>query len=103
MRDLVNKKSFLLRKKLDGILHWLFPRWWVPLYTSVTFSRMRYHQCIENRRWQDAALTRISSVGGLVSLLAVFFLARRKATSQALQDMALIVFNHVPQLRTLRM
>ena len=49
MRDLVNKKSFLLRKKLDNLLHWLAPDWWVPLYTSVTFSRMRYHQCINNR------------------------------------------------------
>ena len=49
MRDLVNKKSFLLRKKLDNLLHWLSPGWWVPLYTSVTFSRMRYHQCIKNR------------------------------------------------------
>ena len=49
MRDLVNKKSFLLRKKFDNFLHWLAPDWWVPLYTSVTFSRMRYHQCIKNR------------------------------------------------------
>jgi len=49
MRDLVNKKSFLLRKKLDNLLHWLFPKWWVPLYTSVTFSSMRYHQCVSNR------------------------------------------------------
>ena len=49
MRDLVNKKSFLVRKKLDNLLHWLAPDWWVPLYTSVTFSRMRYHQCIKNR------------------------------------------------------
>lgn len=39
MRDLVAKPSFLLRKKLDNALHALFPRWWIPLYTSVTFSR----------------------------------------------------------------
>ena len=44
MRDLVNKKSFLVRKKLDNFLHWLFPNNWVPLYTSVTFTRMRYHE-----------------------------------------------------------
>ena len=49
MRDLVNKKSFLVRKKLDNFLHWLFPSFWVPLYTSVTFSRMRYNQCVSNR------------------------------------------------------
>ena len=53
MRDLVNRWSFLIRKKFDNTLHWLFPSWWVPLYTSVTFSRMRYHLCIENKKWQD--------------------------------------------------
>ena len=53
MRDLVNRFSFLARKRFDNTLHWLFPNWWVPLYTSVTFSRMRYHLCIENKKWQD--------------------------------------------------
>jgi len=103
MRDLVNKKSFLVRKKLDNLLHWLLPDWWVPLYTSVTFSRMRYNQCIENRKWQDAALTRLSSVGGLVSLLAVYLIASRKATSQALTDVVNVVFNAVPALQAWRM
>jgi len=103
MRDLVNKKSFLLRKKLDNFLHWLLPDWWVPLYTSVTFSRMRYNRCIENRKWQDAALTRISSIGGLVSLLAVYLIASRKATNQALTDVVNVVFNAVPSLQSWRM
>jgi len=103
MRDLVNKKSFLVRKKLDNLLHWLLPNWWVPLYTSVTFSRMRYNQCIENRKWQDVALTRLSSVGGLVSLLAVYLIASRKATSQALTDAVNVVFNAVPALQAWRM
>ena len=53
MRDLVNQWSFLMRKRFDNVMHWLFPNWWVPLYTSVTFSRMRYHLCIENKKWQD--------------------------------------------------
>nr|CAD7396661.1 unnamed protein product [Timema poppensis] len=52
MRDLVNKRSFLLRKKLDELLFWLFPRQWVPLYTSVTFSNMSYTQCLSNKQWQ---------------------------------------------------
>ncbi len=53
MRDLVAKPTFLLRKKIDNLLHLLLPRLWVPLYTSVTFTRMRYHACILNRKWQD--------------------------------------------------
>ena len=53
MRDLTARKSFLLRKYLDNFLYWLVPKFWVPLYTSVTFTRMRYHQCIKNKAWQD--------------------------------------------------
>ena len=53
MRDLTARKSFLLRKYLDNFLYWLVPKVWVPLYTSVTFTRMRYHQCIKNKAWQD--------------------------------------------------
>lgn len=53
MRDLVNSKLFLLRKKWDDLLSRLLPRTWVPLYTMVTFSRERYHLCIAKKRWQD--------------------------------------------------
>ncbi|XP_076463715.1 kynurenine 3-monooxygenase-like [Babylonia areolata] len=59
MRASVNSRLFLFRKKLDNLLHWAFPSFWVPLYTSVSFSRMRYHQCIANRAWQDKILTNI--------------------------------------------
>merc|ERR1711988_1382071 len=83
MRDLVNKKSFLVRKKLDNFLHWLFPNNWVPLYTSVTFSRMRYHHCVSNKAWQDEALKKISTIVGVSGLLAVFLLARHEACYQA--------------------
>merc|ERR1712142_158880 len=76
MRDLVNKKSFLLRKKFDNLLHWLAPDWWVPLYTSVTFSRMRYHQCIKNRKWQDSALTWFSSAAGLASIASLWLISQ---------------------------
>lgn len=53
MRDLVARPSFRMRKKLDNLLYKLMPRTWIPLYTSVTFSRMRYKECVENRKWQD--------------------------------------------------
>jgi len=57
MRDLVAKRSFLIRKKLDNFLHWLMPNVWIPLYTTVTFSRMRYSRCISNKKWQDELLS----------------------------------------------
>ncbi|KAK2726670.1 hypothetical protein QYM36_007489 [Artemia franciscana] len=75
MRDLVNHLSFRLRKKLDDALHWLLPRRWVPLYTSVTFSRMRYHHCIQNKKWQDEVVSNaVRTIGGLGILAATYCL-----------------------------
>lgn len=53
MRDLVNRRSFLLRKKVDNLLFWLLPNIWVPLYLSVAFTNIGYRQCMENKYWQD--------------------------------------------------
>ncbi|KAK6024533.1 hypothetical protein OSTOST_09657 [Ostertagia ostertagi] len=53
LKDLVNHRSYKLRKKLDLFLNWLFPKTWIPRYSMVTFTRMPYHQIVEDRRWQD--------------------------------------------------
>ncbi|ESN95268.1 hypothetical protein HELRODRAFT_102672 [Helobdella robusta] len=58
MKADVNSRLFILRKKLDNILYWMLPKTWVPLYTSVSFSRIRYHQCMANRDWQDKVINR---------------------------------------------
>merc|ERR1711992_473200 len=70
MRDLVARRSFLLRKLLDNFLYWIFPRKWVPLYTSVTFTRMRYHHCISNKKWQDELLEKIGNFMAMSSVAA---------------------------------
>ena len=56
MRDLVMKKSFIVRKYVDTALNWLFPNNWIPLYSTVTFSRMPYRDCIKNKAWQDKVM-----------------------------------------------
>ncbi|XP_071962180.1 kynurenine 3-monooxygenase-like [Antedon mediterranea] len=60
MRDLVNSRSFLFRKKVDNILHMIMPNSFIPLYTMVSFTRLRYHQIIKKWRFQkkivDSAL-----------------------------------------------
>lgn len=53
MRDLVNRKSFLVRKWFDNKMSALLPEQWQPLYTMVTFSRTPYQKCLNDRRWQD--------------------------------------------------
>lgn len=53
MRSGVTSWTFLVRKKLDDYLFWLLPNVWVPLYTMVSFTRIRYHECTKRRQWQD--------------------------------------------------
>ncbi|XP_076175190.1 kynurenine 3-monooxygenase cn isoform X2 [Ptiloglossa arizonensis] len=58
MRDLVVRKSYLLRKHLDTFLHQRIPNTWIPLYSTVHFSRMKFRDCIANKEWQDKVLRR---------------------------------------------
>ena len=55
MRDLVARPSFLLRKKLDNLLHWMMPEVWIPLYTRFIFERCFCTQllkiCGNTSRW----------------------------------------------------
>lgn len=31
----------------------LVPKFWIPLYTSVHFTRMGFRDCMINKEWQD--------------------------------------------------
>ena len=53
MRHLVNSRTFLMRKALDGFLHTFFPNSWTPLYSMVSFTRVRYHLAIAHKQRQD--------------------------------------------------
>lgn len=77
MRKSVNSKMFLLRKKIDNMLHWIFPNSWVPLYTMVSFSRERYHLCIAKRKQQDKVLSSFIQVGVVSVMVGGFLLFRR--------------------------
>ncbi|XP_043272588.1 kynurenine 3-monooxygenase-like [Venturia canescens] len=56
MRDLVTRKTFMLRRGIDTFLHALWPKGWVPLYNTIHFSRMGFRDCIANKQWQDKVL-----------------------------------------------
>lgn len=58
MRSHTASTAFQLRIKLEAVLHWLFPRHWVPLYTLVAFTRVPYAQVFEQGRRQDRFLKR---------------------------------------------
>ena len=63
MRDLVSSRTFLLKKKLDILLNRLFPRWYIPLYSLVSFTRTPYADALRRAQRQDR----------LVRLLAALF------------------------------
>ncbi|XP_065913790.1 kynurenine 3-monooxygenase-like [Dysidea avara] len=58
MRSHVNNPMFLLRRQLDRYLHHLFPRHFIPLYTMVSFSRIRYSKVVERAAKQDKLVRR---------------------------------------------
>jgi len=67
MRDRVGSRLFLLRKKLNLLLHALLPRWYLPLYTMIEFTRIPYRDAVGRARRQE----RIAAGVGLALLLLV--------------------------------
>jgi kynurenine 3-monooxygenase len=66
MRDRVSSRAFLLKKRFDNLLHKLFPRWYLPLYTLVTFTRTPYAQARQRVQEQQRV------VRAIVATLLVF-------------------------------
>jgi kynurenine 3-monooxygenase len=62
MRDRVSSRAFLLRKKFDVLLHKLLPRWYLPLYTLVTFTRTPYADAVRRARRQDRVVGLVLAV-----------------------------------------
>lgn len=95
MRDLVTKRSYLLRKKLDELLFWLMPNTWVPLYNSVSFSHMRYSKCIANRAWQDKILTRVLYCSSVAAVGAAGIFAYRFSSTTQFEQLSAAVLKWI--------
>jgi kynurenine 3-monooxygenase len=74
MRDRVGSTWFVLRKRLAVLLHALFPRWYLPLYTMIEFTRIPYADAVRRARnqarvagWAAAGLA--AALVGLGALL----------------------------------
>ena len=65
MRDLTGNKDFLLRKKIEGKFSALYPDKWIPLYSQVTFSHIRYHTVFQNGIDQDAIMEEVMSISNI--------------------------------------
>jgi kynurenine 3-monooxygenase len=53
MRDRVGSRWFVLKKKCVILLHKLFPRWYLPLYTMIEFTRIPYADAVRRARVQN--------------------------------------------------
>jgi kynurenine 3-monooxygenase len=53
MCDKVGSRLFLLRKRCANLLHTLFPRWYLPLYTMIEFTRIPYARAQLRARVQN--------------------------------------------------
>lgn len=73
MRDRVGSRWFVLRKKLAIGLHRLLPRWYVPLYILIEFTRLPYADALRRARRQNRMVRGIL----LALLLALVILCVR--------------------------
>jgi kynurenine 3-monooxygenase len=56
MRDRVASPLFILGKRLAVLLHALFPRWYLPLYTMIEFTRIPYADAVRRARTQNVVV-----------------------------------------------
>lgn len=75
MRDLVARRSFRAKKKVEHLLHRLFPRAFLPLYTMVTFTRIPYAEAKRRAARQDRLLALGAVILGTVLLVLLVLLA----------------------------
>ncbi|MGB3466980.1 MAG: FAD-dependent monooxygenase, partial [Cyclobacteriaceae bacterium] len=62
MRDKVADKIFLKRKKVEAMIHDLYPNLWVPQYSMVTFSDHSYSDAEYIGRLQDVVMNETRSL-----------------------------------------
>lgn len=71
MRDLTGSRRFHFKKMEERLLHKLFPKWYIPLYTMVSFTRMPYSVAVTRARRQDRV---VDLFLGVLILLLLFII-----------------------------
>jgi len=62
MRDFVADPKFLLRKKIEAKFATMYPNEWMPLYSQVTFSEIRYSEAYKQGAKQDLIMDEIMNI-----------------------------------------
>ena len=53
MRSHTAKRSYVVKKKVESLLHWLAPSHWTPRYSMVAFSRTPYSEALAKSQRQE--------------------------------------------------
>jgi len=62
MRDFVADPAFLLRKKIEAKFSVLYPNKWLPLYSQVTFSNIRYSFAYNQGKKQTEIMDQVMEI-----------------------------------------
>lgn len=65
MRDFVADPKFLLQKKIEAKFSSLYPNKWLPLYSQVTFSDIRYSEAYNSGKKQDKIMKEVMNRSGI--------------------------------------
>lgn len=65
MRDKVANPKFILQKKIEKKLNEMFPEKWLPLYSMVTFSNLRYSEALAIGRKQQEIMDKVMEYPGI--------------------------------------
>lgn len=68
MRDYVADPKFLLQKKIEARFSKMYPDKWMPLYSQVTFSDIRYSEALKNGEKQDDIMKGIMQIHDIESV-----------------------------------
>lgn len=68
MRDKVADPQFLLRKKIEALIHERLGKRYLPLYSMVTFSDMSYSEAMKIGELQERMMDRIMQTPGIEEL-----------------------------------
>ena len=61
MRDHVADEKFLLQKKIEAKIHERHPDKWIPLYSQVSFSNIRYSDAYKQGKIQEDIMQKVMS------------------------------------------
>lgn len=67
MRDLTGDPMFLLQKKIEKKFAGLYPDKWMPLYSMVTFSHIRYSEALKAGKAQDKIMEQVMAMPNIIT------------------------------------